>query len=84
MAGQEVLADADLALETLILGLRTAEGVDPERFRARFGFDLMERNRARVEHLVREGRLRLTDGRLAPTLEGMAVADALAVSFEMA
>ena len=78
--GSEVLDDRQLALETLMLGLRTARGVDLERFRRRFGYDLVERHRARVERLVEEERLRLAGGRLVPTLEGLAVADAIAAS----
>ena len=67
-----------------MLGLRTADGVDLERFRTRFGFDLVERNRPRVERLVDEGRLRLAGRRLAPTVEGLAVADAIAGSLALA
>ncbi len=80
-AGAEVLGDGELALETVMLGLRTAAGVDLERFRTRFGFGLVERNRPRVERLADEGRLRVAGRRLVPTVEGLAVADAIAGSF---
>ncbi len=83
-AGSEVLGDRELALETVMLGFRTAEGVDLEGFRRRFGFDLVERNRGRVERLVGQGRLRLAGGRLAPTMEGLAVADAIAGALALA
>lgn len=57
LGGSETLTLEDLALETLMLGLRTAEGVDLGRFQARFGFDLRERNEPLVERLVAEGLL---------------------------
>ncbi len=82
-AGSEVVGDKELALEVVMLGLRTAEGVDLEGFRRRFGIDLVERNRGRVEGLVGEGRLRLAGGRLVPTVEGLAVADAIAGSLAL-
>jgi putative oxygen-independent coproporphyrinogen III oxidase len=83
VAGSEELSDEDLALETLMLGLRTAAGVDLAAFGERFGFDLVARNRRAVAGAVERGLLRLPDDRLAPTLEGFAVADALAASFEV-
>jgi hypothetical protein len=36
-----------------------------------------------IERLESEGRLRVADGRLIPTLEGLAVADSLARDFEI-
>ncbi|HUF78783.1 MAG TPA: radical SAM family heme chaperone HemW [Thermoanaerobaculia bacterium] len=82
VAGEETLSDADLALEALMLGLRTAAGVDLERFRERFGVDLVARNEALVERLVEEGLVAVAAGRLRPTLRGFAVADGLPVGFE--
>ena len=79
----EVLALPDLALETIMLGLRTDRGIDLAAFERRFGFDLVERDQALVERSVAGGLLRHEAGRLLPTLEGMAVADALAASFEL-
>jgi putative oxygen-independent coproporphyrinogen III oxidase len=76
VAGGEELTAEDLALEALMLGLRTAEGIDLERFRRRYGVDL-----GMPERL--EGLLKVEDGRLVPTLEGWAVADTLARSFEI-
>jgi oxygen-independent coproporphyrinogen-3 oxidase len=82
VAGEETLSDEELALEALMLGLRTAEGVDLERYRERFGVDLVARNEALVERLVAEGLVAVADGRLRPTLRGFAVADGLPVGFE--
>ncbi|HSN87414.1 MAG TPA: coproporphyrinogen III oxidase, partial [Thermoanaerobaculia bacterium] len=65
----------DLALEALMLGLRTTDGIDLERFR--------KRNEPLVERLVREGLLAIEGERLAPTLAGLAVTDSLARAFDL-
>ena len=82
VAGEETLSDEELALEALMLGLRTAEGVDLERYRERFGVDPVARNQALVERLVEAGLVAAAGGRLRPTLRGFAVADGLPVGFE--
>jgi oxygen-independent coproporphyrinogen-3 oxidase len=83
LAGSEELASQDLALEALLLGLRTTDGIDLARFRERYGVDLLERNGPVVEQLASAGLIRHEDGRLVPTLQGLAVADSLARSFEV-
>jgi len=83
VAGQEDLFPADLALEALMLGLRTAAGIDLAAFRARYGTDLAGENGPWIERMVAEGFLRADDGRLIPTLRGLAVADSLARGFEI-
>lgn len=83
IAGSEELSAEDLALEAVMLGIRTVEGIDLERFRARYGIDLVERNVALVERLDRDGLLRVERGRLVPTLAGLAIADSLARDFEV-
>lgn len=81
IASSEVLENADLALEAIMLGLRTADGIDLADYQQRFGFDLIECNRPLIERLVTGGLLHRQDHRLAPTTEGLAVADGLAASF---
>jgi coproporphyrinogen III oxidase-like Fe-S oxidoreductase len=83
VAGGETLTAADLALEEVMLTLRTAAGLDLAGFRHRHGFDLAARNRRLIDSLVTSGRLAERDGRLVPTLAGLAVADSLARSFEI-
>lgn len=78
IAGSEELNTEDLALEAVMLGIRTVEGIDLERFRERYGVDLLERNAVPVERWSREGLLKVESNRLAPTLEGLAIADSLA------
>lgn len=84
IAGSEDLTAEDLAIEALMLGFRTAEGIDLARFRERYGADLLAGNARLIERLEREGLLRTGGGRLVPTLEGWAVADSLARDFETA
>ena len=77
--GIETLDDGDLAIEALMLDLRTYDGVDLERFRARHGVDLLDLHRERIERFVDDGFLRLVDGKLQSTVRGLAIADSLAV-----
>lgn len=83
VAGSEDLTTEDLALEALMLGFRTAEGIDLDRFQALYGMDLLERNSRLIERLAGEGLLEVRDWRLVPTLEGWAVADSLARDFDL-
>lgn len=84
VGGSEELGSRELALEALMLGLRTRAGVDLARFRERYGFDLATANGEAIARLVEQGYLAPDPTRLAPTLQGLAVADALARSLEFA
>jgi oxygen-independent coproporphyrinogen-3 oxidase len=83
-AGSETLSDEQLATEALMLGLRTAAGVDLEALESRYGLDLVERNRSLIAGLVEQGQLRVEGARIVPTVSGWLVADQLAASFEVA
>ena len=85
IAGSEELSRADLVLESLALGLRTADGVDLERLRDIRGIDVAGSNAELVDRLRGDGFLADTGSftSLIPTLRGLAVADALARSFEI-
>ena len=72
-----------LALEALMLGLRTAEGIDLAAFRARYGIDLAATNGPWIECLRAERHLRAEGGRLVPTVSGLAIADSVARGFEV-
>lgn len=83
VAGSEELTRHDVALEALMLGLRTTEGIDLRQFRERFGVDLEQGNKKRLD-LLREKSLLLSEGgRLVPSLQGLAIADSLARDFEV-
>lgn len=79
----EDLTREDLALEALMLGLRTADGIDLAVFQKRYGVDLRKHNEPLVERLVRDRLLRIEGDSLIPTLEGLAVTDSLARDFEI-
>ena len=83
IAGSEDLTRENLALEALMLGLRTADGIDLEEFRERYGLDLRQRNEPLIERLIHEGLLARRDDALAFTLAGLAVADSLIARFEV-
>ena len=86
--GQELLGPKDLAQEALLLGLRTADGIDLDGFRIRYGVDLLAANDTLVGRLVDEGRIVVRAAPeggqwLVPTLSGLAVADGLAAAFDL-
>jgi oxygen-independent coproporphyrinogen-3 oxidase len=77
-AGHEELTDAQEAVETILLGLRTADGLDRPAFRARFGWDVAEARRDAVAAAVKRGQIEVSPERIRPTRQGLAVADRLA------
>ena len=86
--GEESLGPTALATEAVMLGLRTADGIDLDALTARYGFDLLAANDALVARLVAEGHLVVHAGpeggrRLAPTASGLAVADGMAAAFDI-
>jgi putative oxygen-independent coproporphyrinogen III oxidase len=83
VAGGEELDSRDLALEEVMLALRTAAGLDLAGFHRRHGIDLAARNRRFIADLAARGLAVERGGRLVPSLDGLAVADALARSFEI-
>ena len=83
VADSEALTAENLALEALMLGLRTKEGIDLRDFRERYGVDLEARNGVLIERLVRDGLLVREGEWIKPTLAGFAVADGLARVFEV-
>ena len=72
-----------LALEALMLGFRTAAGVDFDRVRERFGIDLLAKYEDVVEQLCTSGHVEVEGSRVRPTLTGLAIADTLARSFNV-
>lgn len=54
---QETLGPKELAEEALLLGLRTAAGIDVDGFKARYRVDLLAANDPLVARLVDEGRI---------------------------
>jgi oxygen-independent coproporphyrinogen-3 oxidase len=86
IADGEDLTPEDMALEALMLGLRTADGIGLGRYHERYGIDLEARNAELIARLADEGLLTVLTGeerRIVPTLAGWAVADSLARSFEI-
>ena len=82
-AGESLDGEA-LALEALMLGLRTVEGIDLAGYRSRYGVDLPGLNRRLIATLVGDGLVRCDASALRPTRSGLAVADGLAARFRLA
>jgi len=83
VAGEETLTGRDLALEALMLGLRTTAGVDLETLEKRYGVGLQAPNREQIANLREQGLATVQGSRLQLTLPGLAVADGLVASFEV-
>ena len=79
----EELEPADVALERVMLGLRTREGIDLDEIERRCGLDLEPANRELASRFAEQGYLRIEGRRWIPTLDGWAIADALAREFEI-
>jgi len=74
-AGSEELDEVQLALEALMLGMRTADGVPIEVVRRFVGWEQT------LDLLEAEGLVRVDGERLRPTLSGLAVADGIPLRF---
>ncbi|MFV2073482.1 MAG: coproporphyrinogen-III oxidase family protein [Thermoanaerobaculales bacterium] len=81
--GEEWPNEEQLLLEAVMLGLRTTDGLDLGALQQRFGFDLLQANAGLIDRLCASGHLEIGGGFLWPTLSGIAVADALAASFDL-
>ena len=79
----EQLSASELAFEAVMLGLRTAYGVDLQDLRARFGVSLSRSNAERIDEWERAGLASLDGSRLRTTTSGMAVADRLASELQI-
>lgn len=77
VAGSEKLSDRELALERLMLGMRTYEGLDGEALRSDYGVDLTADSDA-LERLIGGGFVEREGARIRPTLRGLAIADSIA------
>jgi oxygen-independent coproporphyrinogen-3 oxidase len=81
--GSETLTDDELLLETVLLALRTSDGIDLEVVRRRFGFNLMSSNRRLLDRLRADAMVVCEGDRVRPTARGMAVADAIVRSLDL-
>jgi len=79
--GEERPSREQLLLEVVMLGFRTAAGVDLDRLHDRFAIDLLAENEDVVDRLCASGHIEVDGSRLRPTLAGLAIADTLARSF---
>ena len=73
--GEEAeLSPREAADEALVMGLRLAEGMDPEALAKRFGLGAVV-NWPKVDRLVASGHLRRAGSRIAPTAAGRLLLD---------
>jgi len=75
----ETLSVEQLQLEALFLGLRTKAGIDLERYKTKYGVDLLVDKKTIIDALIKNNLVEFKNGFLRPTRAGMAVADSLAL-----
>ena len=75
----ETLTPQQLLLERVMLGLRTAAGIDLSACRTELGLDLERSAGEAASRLAAQELLIVAPGRWFPTLQGMALADRLAL-----
>lgn len=75
----EFLSMEQLALESLFLSMRTKDGMHLQQYKNRFGTDILVDKKQVIDALIKNKLVALKDGCLCPTLDGMAVADSLAL-----
>ncbi|MYH26570.1 MAG: radical SAM family heme chaperone HemW [Holophagales bacterium] len=83
VAGREELADDQLLLEAVMMGLRQRSGIDCAALESRFGIDPAAGARGQIDAWEKAGWLRVRGRRLEPTLEGLARADRLAREWKL-
>jgi oxygen-independent coproporphyrinogen-3 oxidase len=71
VASEEVLSAEQEMAEVIMLGLRTADGIDLQAFKRRFAADFMDLHGKAAAELQSQGLLTLDPGRCAPTRRGM-------------
>jgi oxygen-independent coproporphyrinogen-3 oxidase len=72
---EERLSETEKMNEFILLGLRTADGLDPSEFRERWGVDFFGLCDEKLKHLGARGLIYTGEGRVRLTLEGLCVAD---------
>jgi oxygen-independent coproporphyrinogen-3 oxidase len=80
LSGEESLTGEQEMMEAILLGLRTADGIDLSDFERRFGVDFMQAHGGAATELQAQGLIRLADGRCAPTLRGMLYVNTVAAA----
>ena len=83
LSGEELSAvtTREAMAETLFLGLRMLEGVDPEQFRKEFGVTLEEAYPAEFKGLLADGLLELHKGRVRLSRRGLILANQVFIKF---
>lgn len=71
----EVLTESELYDETVMCGLRTAQGVELQSIRTRFGQEQLNELLAAAAPHLKAGRLALTEGHLHLTTRALMVSD---------
>lgn len=83
MEGHEQLSATDMALEAVMLGLRTRRGLDLDHLKRHYGCNLLAANEERLAGWVGAGWLQLDAHHLRATFDGWIVADRMAAELDI-
>ncbi len=81
IGGREILDRRQMITEAVLLGLRTADGIDCNRFAERFGVSVAQLFGEVIGRLASEGLLSSDAGRISLTDRGMLLLDAVVAEF---
>jgi len=79
--GVDLITPEDAMFETMMLGLRTTDGVDEQQFEKRYGVPLQYRYGSQLDSLVRDGLGLWKDGRFALTARGIEIQNDVLMRF---
>lgn len=77
----ETLENEDQINELIMTGLRTIWGVNLEDLKSKFGYDLMQKNQAKIDELIKNNLAKLDQSHLQLTKKGLFFADGIASDF---
>jgi len=74
---EETTDNSSLAYEYVMLGLRTAEGISLDEYKAKFGCDFLANREAIIEKLIQDGYAMLNEGKLYLSEKGFYVSNSI-------
>jgi oxygen-independent coproporphyrinogen-3 oxidase len=80
-ADSEALTGSQMMMEAILLGLRQSDGIDLFAFKNKFGLDFEQYFAGQIKELLKEGKARVGEHRLALTCEGMLLLDSICRRF---
>ncbi len=81
IAKREELTDSDIIFEAIMLGLRLVEGIDLDKYKQRYGVDILDRYSKVINRQLSLGTMLIEDGFLRLTDYGHDISNSVLVEF---